>query len=625
MGKKNYDALAEDLIRNIGGMENITGLYHCVTRLRFQLKDDHLANTEAIRTCKGVLSVVSGQGQYQVVIGNEVTDVYDAILRLYPIKNAKQAESDDGQKTGNWLARMLNSVSSIMNPIVTALAGAGMLKALLVILTTTLGWLDKTSATYAILSAAGNSVFYFLPLFLAISSAKTFRANPYIALAIVGALLEPSFVKLMHAPGDVVRFMGVPVVLMQYAGTLVPAVVSIWLYAKLEVQLKRIIPKSIDIFAASMIALLIMVPAAVIVIGPIGVAAANAVGGAVNLLSERAGGLTGAIIGGGWTFLVMLGIHWGVVPIMVNNVSSLGYDVIRPMVAAATFASAGAAFGAFLKLRKKEDRAFALSTLAPALLGGVTEPIIYGISLNYKRILIAQAFGGAAAGMFMGAMKTKAFVYVFPAITTLPAFIGDTFVYYLFGITIAFSVTALCTYAFGIPAPAAEAKAEANADGGRKAGALSLNACVRGRQIELTQVKDAVFSQKLLGDGTAFVPAEGTLYAPAAGVVETVFPTGHAVGLRTPEGVEILLHIGVDTVALEGKGFRALVQQGDTAAAGQKLVKFDMECIEAEGYDLTTMMCVSNTDAIADMRVLFPDRVTEHSKVIELTMKEAAR
>lgn len=449
MAKKNYDELAKQIITLVGGEENITDLTHCVTRLRFKLKDNDKANQSSLKALDGVLSVIIGNGQFQVVVGNAVEDIFNTIIRLYPIKTERGNETTE-KKSGNIVTRALNTMAAIVNPIVIALAGAGMIKALLVILTTTLGVLDSTGSTYMILSAAGNSVFFFLPLFLAFSSAKAFNCNPYISMAIVGALMEPNFTGLMENAGDVSYFMGIPVVLMKYSGTLVPAIIAVLVYSKLEKLLKKFIPKSIELFALSFAALIIMVPLSVIVIGPVGVYLANGIGSFVNYISMHNGLLTGMVIGGGWTLLVMIGIHWGVAPIMINNISTYGYDFIRPMVAAATFGSAGAAFGVFLKAKKKETKAFALSAVVPALLGGITEPIVYGISIKYKKPFIAQIIGGAIAGAFMGAMHTKAFVYVFPALTTLPAFFGDTFIYYIIGIILAFTITAVLTWILGI-------------------------------------------------------------------------------------------------------------------------------------------------------------------------------
>lgn len=415
----------------------------------------------------------------------------------------------------------------------------------------------------------------------------------------------------MKQAGDTVSFLGIPVVLMGYAGTLVPAIVSIYLYSKLERILKRYIPTSIDIFATSMIALLIMVPLTMIVIGPIAVKAANFVGMGVNQLSDDAGWLAGGFIGGAWTYLVMFGIHWGVVPIMLNNLSSYGFDIIRPMIAAATFASAGAAFGAFLRMRNKDNKAFALSTLVPALLGGITEPIVYGISVKYKKPLIAQTIGGAIAGAFMGMMKTKVYVYVFPALTTLPAFIGDTFTFYLIGIVTSFSITAALTYMIGF-----EEEEEKNS-----VKEATLNSCVNGMTIALESVNDAAFAAKSMGDGLAFIPEEGVLYAPVAGKVEVVFPTGHAICMRTAEGIEILMHIGINTVDLEGKGFKALIKQGDQVEKGQKLVEFDQKVIIAAGYDVTTMLCVINMEQVEAVHKAPYGKVTPMTEILQIKLK----
>ena len=520
------------------------------------------------------------------------------------------------------MTRTLNMMSAILNPIVIALAGAGMIKALLVVLTTTLGILDTTGSTYKILSAAGNSVFYFLPLFLAFSSAKAFKCNPYVSLAIVATLMEPNFVKLMTKPGDITSFLGIPVVLMGYSGSLVPAIISILVYSKLEKILKKIIPKSIELFALSFVALLIMVPLTIIVIGPIGVQLADTVGNLVNYLSEKNGMITGAVIGAGWTFLVMLGVQWGVVPIMINNISTYGYDVIRPMVAAATFASAGAAFGVFLKAKNKENKAYALSATIPALLGGVTEPIVYGISLKYKKPFIAQIIGGAIAGGFMGMMKTKAMVYVFPALTTLPAFLGSTFKYYIIGISLAFFITAILTFLLGIDEEKDELKEEKMENKLKVKTEINegmfINSCIDGEAIELSKVKDEAFSSGVMGKGIGIIPNSGYLYAPADGEISTVFITKHAVGMVTDEGVEILMHIGINTVELEGKGFKQIVKDGQKVKKGDILIEFDIDLIKDKNYDTTTIMIISNTEEYSDIEVLNLGNVNKDTEVLEI-------
>ena len=590
MAKKNYDSLAKEIVEKVGGVENINSLFHCVTRLRFRLKDSSKADRESIKNIQGVLSVVEGNGQFQVVIGNHVTDVFETVLNIFPAIKSESMNADDVEEklSGNILTRMFNTMSSIFNPIIIALAGAGMIKALLVILTT-YGFMDNTGSTYKILSAAGNSVFYFLPLFLAFSTAKTFKVNQFIAVAIVGALMEPNFSGLMQATGDVVDFFGIPVVLMGYSGTVIPAILTIWVYSYVEKFLKKFIPKSIEIFTLSAVALLVMVPLAVIVIGPIGVTLGNGMGDLINFLSDKSGLLAGLVVGAGWTFLVMMGIHWGVVPIMINNIANQGYDVIRPMIAAATFASAGVALGVVLRSKKKETRAFAASTMIPALLGGITEPIVYGLAVKYKKPLIALTISGGIAGAFMGMFQTKAMVYVFPALTTLPAFFGDTFVIYLIGIAMAFTLSAVLTYILGFDEDESKHKKSSLKPS-------ELAACVKGEMIPLENVNDPVFSSKTMGDGVAFIPEVGEITSPVDGTVEVAFPTGHAIGLKSNDNFEVLIHVGINTVELNGECFKLLVKQGERVTRGQKLIEFDLNKIKEKGYDTTTMLLITEAN-----------------------------
>jgi len=613
---KDYGKLSQEIIDGVGGEQNIISLYHCVTRLRFKLKDEAIAKTnkEKIQKLPGVLSIVESNGQFQVVIGNEVADVYQYIMDKYKIKSALGSDADapnDGEsedkKSGNVFIRFFNVISSIFNPIIIALAGAGMTKALLVLLSQ-YHILDAEGSTYKILSAAGNSVFYFLPLFLAISAARVFKVNQFVSLAIVASLLEPNFVGLVTENGTTVDFLGIPTVLMTYSGTVIPAIVAIYVYSHLEKILKRFIPKSIQIFALSMVALLIMVPLTAMVIGPIGVGLGNGLGSMMNLISSKSGLLAGLIIGAGWTFLVMLGIHWGIVPIMINNLATYGFDTLRPMIAAATFASAGVALGVFLRSRNKGTKSLALTSIVPALLGGITEPIVYGLSVRFKRPLIAQAIAGGIMGAFMGAMQTKAIVYVFPALTTLPAFLGDTFIYYVIGIAGAFILSAVLTYFIGIKEEEQDLTINKKTDEGK------MDLPVIGQAISLDDVNDEVFSSRAMGDGIAIVPTKGILYSPFDGKVEAVFPTGHAFGLKSNTGVEMLLHIGINTVELNGKGFNAKVKVGDLVEKGQVLGEFDLEAIQKAGYDPTTMMIFTNLSAEVQEEII----TTNDKEIIHL-------
>src|SRR5574341_2388536 len=585
--KKDYTKLADDIVSYVGGQENVISLYHCITRLRFKLKDTSIAkvNKDKIEKLTGVLSVVEANGQFQVVIGSDVSDVFQTILANYHIKNALDNTEDDdveSNKTGNIVIRFFNTLSAIFNPIIIALAGAGMLKALLVVFTT-YHLLSNQDSTYKILAAAGNSVFYFLTLFLAISASRIFKANMFISLAIVASLLEPNFVSMVVKNGTTVDFFGIPTVLMGYSGTVIPAIIAIYVYAHLEKLLKKFIPKSMEIFALSLVALIIMVPLTVLVIGPIGVMLGDGLGNAMNFISGESGLLAGLLIGGGWTFLVMMGIHWGVVPIMVNNLALHGYDTLRPMIAAATFASAGVALGVFLKSRNKETKGLALSSLLPALLGGITEPIVFGLSVKYKKPLIAQVIVGGLVGAFMGALQVKAIVYVFPALTTLPAFFGPTFIYYGIGITVAFFGTALLTYLLGLGETD-----ETTSD------SLSVALPLRGDVIPLSDVNDPVFSTLAMGNGFAIYPERGDILAPITGEIITVFPTGHAFGIRSALGTQLLVHIGLNTVDLSKGTFNISVKKGDQVKKGQQIGTANLAEIKEKNYDPTTMVIFTN-------------------------------
>lgn len=593
---KNYNELADSIVTLVGGEQNVTSLYHCITRLRFKLKDVSIAqkNTDKIKKLSGVLSVVEANNQYQVVIGNEVENVFNTIMTRSNIKSALGSDNNENtndsndEKSGNIFLRFFNTLSSIFNPIIMPLAGAGMIKALLVVLTT-YNFMNAESSTYKILTATGNSVFYFLPLFLALSAARVFKANQFVALAIVAALLEPNFTALVTANGVTVDFMGLPAILMGYSGTVIPAIISIFVYSKFEKVLKRFIPKSLEIFLLPMIALLIMVPLTVMVIGSVGVYLGDGLGNLINIISERSGLLAGLVIGGGWTLLVMIGIHWGVVPIMVNNLATYGYDIIRPMVAAATFASAGAALGVFFRSKDKETKSLALSSLVPALLGGITEPIVYGLSVKYKKPLIAQIIAGAIAGAFMGAMKTKAIVYVFPALTTLPAFFGETFPIYCIGIALAFFLSAILTYILGLDEKIEEVKDDNN-----------IASPVDGEVIQIEAVGDPVFATKAMGEGFAVIPKSNQIFAPITGVVETVFPTQHAIGFRGDDGLEVLVHIGINTVELKGRHFDISCLPGAKVTKGMVIGEVDFEALKAEGYDPTTMVVVTNGNELSE-------------------------
>ncbi|MFC5735920.1 beta-glucoside-specific PTS transporter subunit IIABC [Cytobacillus gottheilii] len=600
----DYKQLAQSIVEGVGGENNVDSVYHCMTRLRFKLKNGNKLNKKDLEQLDGVVSVLYSNGQHQVVIGNHVAEVYKAITDQYNIDSAATSSSQESEKkTSNPIARLFNIMSSIITPIVPTLAGSGMLKALLVIFTTYFG-MSEESSTYLILSAASNAVFYFFPLALAVSAAKTYGVNTFVSLAIMGALMEPKFTGLMQEVGDIVDFAGLPIVLMSYSGQIIPAILAIWLYSYLEKFLNKVIPKVIQMFAVPMISLLVMVPLTAGLIGPFGVYVGDGIATGIDMMSNTSGMLTGAIIGAGWTFLVMFGIHWGIVPAMLQNLTQTGFDTIRPPVANATFAQAGVAFGVFLKAKDKKLKSLALSSLAPALLAGVTEPIVYGLSVRLKRPMIAAVIGGTIGGAFAGAMNTTVMAYVFPALTTLPAFMTDTFAYYIISITIAFVLTAALTYILGFDegTPASDDKVKPQTQNNKIDSNRSVvKSPMSGKVVPLKEVNDQAFSTGAMGQGIAIIPAHGKVFAPVTGTVTTLFHTKHAIGLTADDGTEVLIHVGLDTVKLDSQHFTAHINQGDIVQEGQLLTEFDIEAIEKAGYELTTPIIITNSNDYSDV------------------------
>lgn len=614
----DYNKLAKSIIQGVGGEDNVANMYHCMTRLRFKLKKGSQFDKAEIENLDGVVSALVSNGQYQVVIGNDVAKVHDAIMNQYDIKTASNDDESEKQ-TGNPIARLFNVMASIITPIVPALAGSGMLKALLVICTMYFGMSDEGS-TYLILSAASNAIFYFFPLAIAVSAAKTYKVNTFVALAIMGALLEPNFTGLMNEVGDVASFAGLPIVLMGYSGQIIPGILAIWLFSYLERFLTRYIPKLIHIFAVPMLSLLIMVPLTAGLIGPFGVYVGNGIASGIDFMSSTSGMLTGAVIGAGWTFLVMFGIHWGIVPAMLQNLSTTGYDTIRAPVATATFSQAGVALGVFLKAKDKRLKSLAISSMMPALLAGVTEPIVYGLSVRYKRPMIAAVIGGTIGGGFAGAMNTTVMAYVFPALTTLPAFMTDTFGYYLISISIAFILTTVLTYVLGFDEGESKNKKEDKPEKEENINVdrLPIQSPLTGEIIPIQQVNDEVFSTEAIGKGVAIIPTEGKVYAPVTGEITSLFHSKHAIGLTSDQNTEVLIHVGLDTVKLDGKYFKAHVEQDDHVEKGQLLLEFDIEAIQKAGFDITTPVIITNSNDYTD--VIETEQTTITNKDVLLTV-----
>lgn len=588
---KNYDELAKAVIREVGGKENVISLVHCATRLRFKLKDKTKANKQKLEQLNGVITVVESSGQYQVVIGNAVGDVYKTIMSITGLSSEASDDNGSNEKK-SFLSIAIDIISAIFTPMLSVMCGSGILKGILM-LCTTMGWLTETDGTYRILYAACDSVFYFLPIVLAFTAAKKFKANQFIAVAIAGALVYPDM-SAMYSAGEAVSFLGIPVVLMSYSSTVVPIILSIFVLAKFEQFLNKRLPVVCKNFITPTLCLAVIVPITFLVFGPIGNTVGNGLAAAYSYMYDLNPTIAGGILGALWPIFIIFGVHWGFVPIVTNNLAIYGRDTLFTITGPVNFAQAGAAFGVFLKTKDKNLKAVAGSAAASGLFG-ITEPAVYGVTLKYKKPFIIASIGSGIAGAIVGYAGTGASGFVGCSILTLPAYIGQGFGLFLVACALAFLISAIGTYLFGYSDKLLVKDSTSRVTIDSEEG-LEVVSPINGTIMMLADVKDDAFSSEALGKGIAIVPTEGKLFSPIDGVVEAVFPTGHAIGLKTDNGAEILIHIGFNTVDLNGRYFDVRVKNGQTIKKGELLVEFDIDKIRNEGYDLTTPVLITNHD-----------------------------
>ena len=583
-----YDQLAKEIIQQVGGESNVKSLVHCATRLRFVLKDKSKANKANMERLDGVITVKESGGQFQVVIGNNVPEVYQAIGKQTNLIDRPTDDSSDGEK-GNIFGRAIDIISSIFTPLLGVMAGAGILKGLLAI-ATNVGWLATDETTYIILNATADSLFYFLPVLLAVTSARKFGANQFVAMTVAGALIYPSIIQLKNeaVPTD---FFGIPVMMMSYTSTVIPIILAIWIMSYIEKFFNQRIHESVKNFVTPLISLVTIVPLTLIVFGPIGVTSGDLIAAFILKVLAFNPILAGAFIAGVWQVLVIFGIHWGVVPIFINNIATKGYDYIKPATAPAIFAQAGASFGVMLRSKNKKLKTLAGSTGITALFG-ITEPAVYGVTLRLKRPFIAAVISAAVGGGIVGHFGSVAVASGPPGLLTLPVFIGDSMTAFyglLLGVAVSFVLSIVLTYVLGFEDdPIEEEMTETTTD------SMTIPSPVPGQIVSIETVPDQVFASGAMGRGFAVIPSEGKVSAPVSGEVTAVFASKHAIGIQSDSGLEILVHVGIDTVQLDGKHFDLHVEKGQRVEAGELLISFDIEAIQTAGYEVITPVIFTN-------------------------------
>ncbi|KMY49695.1 beta-glucoside-specific PTS transporter subunit IIABC [Peribacillus loiseleuriae] len=617
-----FEKEALQIIEFVGGRGNVVSLVHCATRLRFKLKDSKQTNKKELEKMKDVLSVVNSGGQYQVVIGNKVTDYYDTIVAELGL--AQESKDDGKGEKVSLISRVFEVISGAFSPLIPALAGAGMIKALLTVLTT-FEWMSDQGTTYAILSSAGNAVFYFLPIFLGITLSIKMGANPYVGGVIGAALLEPNFTGLIESE-KVVTLFGLPVTPIDYASSVFPIFVAIFIYYFVYKGLSKVIMKDLRLFLEPMLSLLIMVPLTILLFGPMGTTVGDVLAGSVMWLIDKSPLIAGIVLGAGMPFMVIFGLHWGFTPITLQNLATMGGDPIEGAAVAAVFAEIGIAIGLFLKAKKHSQlRSLAGPTAITGILAGVTEPIVYGIIMRYKRTIPIVAIAGGVGGAILGGLGVTCNAYVFHNVFSMPVY--SPFIGYLFGIGAALVLGAVLAYFFGLNKEEMEnmEKEIINTKSDTELETERVNqpfeeviSPMTGKQIKLSEVEDKVFASGAVGQGLAIYPEQGKVWSPVDGIVTTVFPSKHAIGITSNGGAEILIHVGLNTVSLDGKYYETHVQNGDKIKKGDLLVTFDIEKIKSEGFSMVTPVIVTNSAEYKAIVIEEQDLVTNNNIVMKL-------
>ncbi|MFU2205721.1 beta-glucoside-specific PTS transporter subunit IIABC [Streptococcus pluranimalium] len=626
MASKDYTELAKDIVAHVGGKDNVVNLRHCVTRLRFVLKDESKADTDYLKARDGVVTVVKAGGQYQVVIGNHVPDVYAAVLEQ-GVQGVGSLDTDEGDSApkGNLFDRFVDLVSGIFQPFLGPLAAAGIIKGIVAIMGGLMGMDASNSALYVILNATGDGFFQFLPLLIAITSARKFKVNEFTALAIAAALVYPDIVAsvagLKKAGLD--NVFGIPFALPAsgYLSTVMPAILAIWVASIIEKFMKKITPDVVKLFVVPFVTILITVPLTFLAVGPLANVLSDGLSNGLVAIQSFNPIIFGFVLGAGWQVMVMFGLHWAIVPLAILQVASTGESAMFSPALLPNFTQTGVLLAILLKTKEQKVKTITTPALISSIFG-VTEPAIYGVTLAMRTPFMISCVVSGIIGAAMMALKVTTYaiggmgVFLYPSLVNPKT--GDTNGM-MWGIILTFvAIVIAFVIQYFVPVPTlygtpTEEKVE-------EAGLVTAEEVVDikqeiiaspliGNVVTLENVSDEVFASGAMGKGIAIDPADGVVVAPANAEVSLVFPTNHAIGLKTENGAEILIHIGMDTVSLVGKGFKNFVEVGDKVTPGQKLLEFDVNAIKSAGLPVITPIIVTNTDTYTDVLTTQEGRV----------------
>ncbi|HBG8548523.1 TPA: PTS glucose transporter subunit IIA [Clostridioides difficile] len=600
----NYKKTAIDIIEQVGGSKNILDLEHCSTRLRFKLIDRSKVNQDALKKVQGVMSIVNG-AQFQVVIGNSVVDVYDEILKVCPLDiNDSTIKTEEKINLG---ARFIEFIINIFQPLIFAIAGAGILKSLLMLLAM-FNILKSDSTIYTLLVAISDATFYFLPLMVAVTTANMLNCNRLVAIAAVGYLLLPA---TTTALSEGVELFGFTIPNIAYNAQVFPAILCVSFLAIMEKIFNKYSPKPIRTFFVPMMSLAITVPITLTILGPLGYNVGTIFTTIILFLYNKMGFLVVGLLAVVLPFMVATGMHKALIPYAINTIGKLGYEALYMTASLAhNISESGACFAVALRTKDETLKQTALSAGISALMG-ITEPALYGITLQHKRAILGVVLSSAISGTFLGLFTVKGFVLVGPGLASMSMFIdpnnGNNLIFAIIGFVVAILGSFIITLIiWKEDANTAESSTEDIVEEELIEEEKEVNILVspvEGKVIDISKVNDELFASKTLGDGVAIIPANGNLYAPCDSEVVMLFETKHAIGLKTKNGAEILIHIGINTVSMNGDGFKTFVKTGDNVKEGDLLIKFDLDKISHANLD-STVMIVNNNGADYTYKVL---------------------
>ena len=620
--------LAEVIIEHVGGKDNITSLVHCATRLRFALKDESKANAEFLKKQAGIITVVQSGGQFQVVIGNSVADVFNAIMDITNL-NEKSTNDVPSAAPKGIVSKLIDLVSSIFIPALVVLVAGGIFKGIVAILQV-MELVQAGSPTLNFLNAIADAPFYYLPIILGFSAVKKFGGNPYVGMALGGALVHPSVVGMLGNAFELqTEFFSIPIKLIPYPSSVFPIILAAWFYSLLERNFNKIMHDSFKKFIAPLFGLIITVPLTFAVIGPVVSFLSDTVANGIIYVYQLNSVIASMILAALWQVMVVFGIHWGLVPFAMNNISVYQEDFMIPILFPAVFAQVGAVLAVMLRSKDPQVKTLASSSVLSGIFG-VTEPAIYGINLPLKRPFIigciSAMIGGGIVGYYHSVIYSFSFISIFSFLQLIPPTgINEKFYAVVFGSLISFAVATLVTYLFGIPKDKNQnnenetENSDSNnnkTDSDELVKTITIASPLTGQIIDLKEVNDATFASGLMGKGTAIIPTIGEAVAPEDGEVVSLFRTKHAIGFQTKSGAEILIHIGIDTVKLDGQHFEAHVESGQKVKKGDRLVSFDIEAIKQAGFEVTTPIIITNSDDYIDVQCIFNQDNIQHGDAL---------